>query len=105
MSGCPFNIPKFSPTSRKVFKCTLCSGPRQRRGSGEPLNLPSLHKAIDFSKNGRAAVPVADELAAIPLSLWGGGERVCEGEHEFAGAVSKGAAEGAQRIVAESLLY
>src|SRR6185436_1147544 len=25
MSGCPFNIPKFSPTSRKVFKCTLCS--------------------------------------------------------------------------------
>jgi formate dehydrogenase beta subunit len=25
MSGCPFNIPKFSPASRKVFKCTLCS--------------------------------------------------------------------------------
>jgi len=25
MNGCPFNIPKFSPTSRKVFKCTLCS--------------------------------------------------------------------------------
>ncbi len=25
MTGCPFNIPKFSPTSRKVFKCTLCS--------------------------------------------------------------------------------
>lgn len=25
MSGCPFNIPKFSPVSRKVFKCTLCS--------------------------------------------------------------------------------
>jgi formate dehydrogenase beta subunit len=24
MSGCPFNIPKFSPESRKVFKCTLC---------------------------------------------------------------------------------
>jgi formate dehydrogenase iron-sulfur subunit len=24
MSGCPFNIPKFSPTARKVFKCTLC---------------------------------------------------------------------------------
>jgi formate dehydrogenase iron-sulfur subunit len=25
MTGCPFNIPKFSPVSRKVFKCTLCS--------------------------------------------------------------------------------
>jgi formate dehydrogenase iron-sulfur subunit len=25
LAGCPFNIPKFSPTSRKVFKCTLCS--------------------------------------------------------------------------------
>jgi len=25
MTGCPFNIPKFSPTARKVFKCTLCS--------------------------------------------------------------------------------
>src|SRR5258706_14233314 len=24
MSGCPFNIPNFSPTARKVFKCTLC---------------------------------------------------------------------------------
>ena len=25
ISGCPFNIPKFSPDSRKVFKCTLCN--------------------------------------------------------------------------------
>ncbi|HXZ14099.1 MAG TPA: formate dehydrogenase subunit beta [Candidatus Sulfotelmatobacter sp.] len=24
MSGCPFNIPKFSAEARKVFKCTLC---------------------------------------------------------------------------------
>jgi formate dehydrogenase beta subunit len=24
ISGCPFDIPKFSPGSRKVFKCTLC---------------------------------------------------------------------------------
>jgi formate dehydrogenase beta subunit len=24
ISGCPFNIPKFSPDARKVFKCTLC---------------------------------------------------------------------------------
>jgi formate dehydrogenase beta subunit len=25
MTGCPFNIPKFKPDVRKVFKCTLCS--------------------------------------------------------------------------------
>jgi formate dehydrogenase beta subunit len=25
MTGCPFNIPKFDPPSRKVFKCTLCN--------------------------------------------------------------------------------
>jgi len=25
LSGCPFNIPKFNPNSRKVFKCTLCA--------------------------------------------------------------------------------
>jgi formate dehydrogenase iron-sulfur subunit len=25
LTGCPFNIPKFSPTSHKVFKCTLCA--------------------------------------------------------------------------------
>jgi formate dehydrogenase beta subunit len=25
MTGCPFNIPKFSPEARKVFKCTLCN--------------------------------------------------------------------------------
>jgi formate dehydrogenase beta subunit len=24
MTGCPFNIPKFSPRTRKVYKCTLC---------------------------------------------------------------------------------
>lgn len=23
--GCPFNVPKFNPKSKKVFKCTLCS--------------------------------------------------------------------------------
>src|ERR1700686_4721869 len=25
ITGCPFNIPKFDPPSRKVFKCTLCN--------------------------------------------------------------------------------
>lgn len=23
--GCPFNVPKFNPTTKKVFKCSLCS--------------------------------------------------------------------------------
>lgn len=25
VSGCPFDIPKFNPTTKKVYKCTLCS--------------------------------------------------------------------------------
>src|SRR5664280_879411 len=25
VSGCPFNIPKFNPNTKKVYKCTLCS--------------------------------------------------------------------------------
>jgi formate dehydrogenase beta subunit len=25
ISGCPFDIPKFNPNTKKVFKCTLCS--------------------------------------------------------------------------------
>ena len=31
VSGCPFNIPKFNQTTRKVYKCTLCS---DRVGAG-----------------------------------------------------------------------
>jgi formate dehydrogenase beta subunit len=31
VSGCPFNIPKFNPSTKKVFKCTLCS---DRVGAG-----------------------------------------------------------------------
>ncbi len=27
VSGCPFDIPKFNPTTKKMFKCTLCSLP------------------------------------------------------------------------------
>ena len=39
MTGCPFNIPKFSPHSRKVFKCTLCA---DRVGQGlEPACIKS----------------------------------------------------------------
>ena len=25
VSGCPFNVPKYSPSTKKVYKCTLCS--------------------------------------------------------------------------------
>jgi len=25
VSGCPFNVPKFNPETKKVYKCTLCS--------------------------------------------------------------------------------
>ena len=25
VTGCPFNIPKFNPDTKKMFKCTLCS--------------------------------------------------------------------------------
>ncbi len=25
VSGCPFNVPKFNPSTKKVYKCTLCS--------------------------------------------------------------------------------
>jgi len=31
VSGCPFNIPKFNQTTKKVYKCTLCS---DRVGAG-----------------------------------------------------------------------
>jgi formate dehydrogenase iron-sulfur subunit len=31
VSGCPFDIPKFNPTTKKVYKCTLCS---DRVGAG-----------------------------------------------------------------------
>jgi formate dehydrogenase beta subunit len=24
MTGCPFNVPKFSPNTRRVYKCTMC---------------------------------------------------------------------------------
>jgi len=40
ITGCPFNIPKFSPTARKVFKCTLCM-----TRVGRALNLPASKPA------------------------------------------------------------
>jgi len=38
-SGCPFNVPKFNQTTKKVYKCTLCS---DRVGQGlEPACIKS----------------------------------------------------------------
>ena len=39
VAGCPFNIPKFNQTTKKVYKCTLCS---DRVGQGlEPACIKS----------------------------------------------------------------
>src|SRR5262252_11158596 len=39
VSGCPFNVPKFNPSTKKVYKCTLCS---DRVGAGlEPACIKS----------------------------------------------------------------
>jgi formate dehydrogenase iron-sulfur subunit len=39
VSGCPYNIPKFNETTKKVYKCTLCS---DRVGQGlEPACIKS----------------------------------------------------------------
>jgi formate dehydrogenase iron-sulfur subunit len=39
VTGCPFNIPKFNTTTKKVYKCTLCS---DRVGAGlEPACIKS----------------------------------------------------------------
>ncbi len=39
VTGCPFDIPKFNPATKKVFKCTLCS---DRVGAGlEPACIKS----------------------------------------------------------------
>ncbi|HLY91886.1 MAG TPA: 4Fe-4S dicluster domain-containing protein, partial [Candidatus Angelobacter sp.] len=39
VTGCPFNIPKFNPATKKVYKCTLCS---DRVGAGlEPACIKS----------------------------------------------------------------
>ena len=39
LSGCPFDIPRFNPTTKKVYKCSLCS---DRVGQGlEPACIKS----------------------------------------------------------------
>ena len=39
VTGCPFNIPKFNPETKKVYKCTLCSD-RVARGWSRPASKP-----------------------------------------------------------------
>ena len=46
ISGCPFNIPKFNETTKKVYKCTLCS---DRVGAGlEPACIKSCPGCLHF---------------------------------------------------------
>ena len=50
VSGCPFDIPRFNPMTKKVYKCTLCSdrvgaGPGTRMHQGVSHWLPEVrHK-------------------------------------------------------------
>jgi formate dehydrogenase beta subunit len=40
VSGCPFDIPKFNPTTKKMFKCTLCVD-RVSEGWSRPASSPA----------------------------------------------------------------
>ena len=47
VTGCPFNIPKFNPETKKVYKCTLCSdrvgaGPRAGVHQGVSHRMSAL---------------------------------------------------------------
>ena len=57
MTGCPFNIPKFDPPSRKVFKCTLCNdrvsvGTRTSLHQGLPDGLPAFWDEVGNERTG-----------------------------------------------------
>ena len=68
VSGCPFNIPKFNRTTKKMFKCTLCVGPRERGvGTGLhqvlPHRLPALRQQRRHEgSGGDARAPASREL-------------------------------------------
>ena len=47
ITGCPFNIPKFNPKTKKVFKCTLCSD-RVNEGLGARLHQGVPHRMPAF---------------------------------------------------------
>ena len=52
VSGCPFNIPKFNPATKKMFKCTLCVD-RVTRGSGAGLHQILPHRLSALRHEGR----------------------------------------------------
>ena len=42
VNGCPFNIPKFNPTTKKMFKCTLCVRPCYAKVWNRPASRAAL---------------------------------------------------------------
>ena len=76
VTGCPFNIPKFNPQTKKMFKCTLCYGPRvagpgARLHQGLPHRLPALRHQGGHDGAGRNARPTtarALRLTPTPAS-------------------------------------
>ncbi len=38
ITGCPFNIPKFNPQTKRVYKCTLCAPTASAKASSPPAS-------------------------------------------------------------------
>ena len=70
VTGCPFDIPKFNPTTKKVYKCTLCS---DRVGQGlEPACIKACPTGcLQFGTKAdmRALAESARAAAARALGL------------------------------------
>jgi formate dehydrogenase beta subunit/formate dehydrogenase gamma subunit len=47
MTGCPFNIPKFDPVSKRVYKCTMCSD-RVENGLGPACVKACPTQCLEF---------------------------------------------------------
>jgi len=61
ISGCPFNIPKFNTTTKKVYKCTLCS---DRVGQGlEPACIKACPTGCLHFGTKQEMVQLASERA------------------------------------------
>ncbi|MBI4602333.1 MAG: formate dehydrogenase subunit beta [Planctomycetes bacterium] len=51
MTGCPFDIPKFDPVSRRVYKCTMCSD-RVSNGLGPACVKACPTGCLEFGSKG-----------------------------------------------------
>jgi formate dehydrogenase iron-sulfur subunit len=62
VSGCPFDIPKFNPATKKVYKCTLCS---DRVGAGlEPACIKACPTGCLHFGTKQEMVQLADARVA-----------------------------------------